>query len=516
MAYSAETPLPVGSSRRLPAMLPARIAPVSLVRSLCAYGAIALALRMVFFGNPLVHVDEQFYLLVGERWAHGALPYVDIWDRKPIGLFLLYRLFAILPGDPLLTSQIGGIVATAATAQIIRRLAREIASPDAAWLAGLVYVMAMPAFSCAFGQAPVFYNPLVAGAVLLLVEAARRGTRASLATQGAGIMVLIGIALQIKYSALFEGIAIGIMLLALARAKGCSWPRVAACGVLWATIALAPTLLAWGSYAAIGQGDTFAWANFVSIMHRLPDGSASWRRLATQMLGLAPFWLAILMAPGSVLWVQPGHPVTRAVLGCWAAAAIAGYLLFGTWYDHYVAPMLPPLCVLAAPVLTRGDPENRRYGQLLLAASAIGGLTVMGIQFYHHGTAAQFNRLTETIRADLHGGTFYQFDGEPGLYRSVGAPIPTAYAFPSHLNTFTEAPAIGVEPAREVARIMLTRPQVVLIGEWQDFYLPNPMSRAVVRDFLARDYVRERGVVLGTHNFGLYRLKSREDRIASR
>uniref|UniRef100_UPI001C08B440 hypothetical protein n=1 Tax=Acinetobacter baumannii TaxID=470 RepID=UPI001C08B440 len=49
----------------------------------------AVAVRARDFGNPSIHVDEQFYLLVGDRMLHGALPYLDIWDRKPIGLFLL-------------------------------------------------------------------------------------------------------------------------------------------------------------------------------------------------------------------------------------------------------------------------------------------------------------------------------------------------------------------------------------------------------------------------------------------
>ena len=51
---------------------------------------VALALRLPDIGNPLIDLDEQFYLLVGDRMLHGAVPYVDIWDRKPVGLFLIY------------------------------------------------------------------------------------------------------------------------------------------------------------------------------------------------------------------------------------------------------------------------------------------------------------------------------------------------------------------------------------------------------------------------------------------
>ncbi|MFD2782136.1 hypothetical protein ACFS32_14675 [Novosphingobium pokkalii] len=169
------------------------------------YFSLALMFRLLLLGNPLVHVDEEFYLLVADRWAHGALPFVDIWDRKPLGLFLLYRLFHSLPGDPVLTYQLCGIASTAAAALVVRALALELAPARGAWLAGLVYICAMPAFNCALGQSPVFYNPLVALAALLLLRAWQRADAANLLREGSAIMLLIGLALQIKYAAVFEG-----------------------------------------------------------------------------------------------------------------------------------------------------------------------------------------------------------------------------------------------------------------------------------------------------------------------
>ena len=54
------------------------------------------------FGNPVIgsdEGDEQFYLLVGDRMLHGLLPYVDVWDRKPVGLFLVYAAIRLLGGE---------------------------------------------------------------------------------------------------------------------------------------------------------------------------------------------------------------------------------------------------------------------------------------------------------------------------------------------------------------------------------------------------------------------------------
>ena len=58
-----------------------------------------IAARAQTFGNPVIGFDEQFYLLVGDRMIHGAIPFVDIFDRKPIGLFLIYGAIRLLGGE---------------------------------------------------------------------------------------------------------------------------------------------------------------------------------------------------------------------------------------------------------------------------------------------------------------------------------------------------------------------------------------------------------------------------------
>lgn len=461
------------------------------------YALLALAVRMVLLGSPLVHVDEDFYLLMGDRWGHGALPFVDVWDRKPIGLFALYRLFAGLPGDPVLWVQLAGIAATALTAVLVRELARQIADERGAALAGAVYVMAMPAFSCAFGQAPVFYNPLVALAMLRVVGEDARGLRRDPWLGAAGTMTLIGIALQIKYSVVFEGLAIALMLLARRAHAGWAWPWLLRLAALLALVALAPTLLALAAYAAAGHGMAFFDANFLSIFHRQNDAAAAWSRLAMQTLALSPFALAILAAP------SPTDTAAHRLLALWALAALAGFLAFGTWFDHYVAPLLVPLSVLAAPTLgTRG---LRPIAALLVGAAAIGGITVMAVQASHHGTRAQFDHLCAHLHSEMHGGAFFEFDGDPAFYRCVGAPIPTRYAFPPHLDSWTEAGAIGTDPAREVARIMLDRPDAVLMPDEAPTASGNPMSRAVLEDFLAHGYARATVLPLGTHRYAIWR-----------
>ncbi|MCW1384220.1 hypothetical protein OLX02_15455 [Novosphingobium sp. KCTC 2891] len=482
--------------------------PVAIPRtavSAMAFLALALMIRAMQLGNPVIHVDEEFYLLVARRWSEGALPFVDIWDRKPIGLFLLYRFFLLFPGDGVVTYQLFGIAATAGTALVIERMARELASPAGAFLAGIAYILFLPAFSFGAGQGPVFYNLPVALAALGAMQAFRRPDANDLTRRGVPVMLLLGLAIQIKYTVIFEGAALGLLLLARGWSDAWPWRRLLATAALWCGIALAPTLLVLGAYAAMGHGDAFIQANFVSILARRSDGYRSWVRLAKEAAALIPFWLAIFHA-GRKLAPRRGIDArAELALRTWAVAAVLGFLVFGTWYDHYVAPMLPPLAVLAAPALGRSAPGEQWYARLLLGFGAIAGVVVMIVQIGIQGTTAQAEHVTNEIRRELHGGCLFPFDGAPAFYSMTGSCIATRYAFPNHLNTWIEAGALGTDPAAEVRRIMRSRPDVVVIAEWKELYLPNWQTRRIVLASLAQGYEHYASVQLGHKQYGLWR-----------
>ena len=99
---------------------------------------LALLIRSPQFGNPVIQVDEQFYLLVGDRMWHGALPFVDVWDRKPWGLFALYAAIRLLGGEGIIQYQVVATLFAAATAWMIWRLARRVAPDRGAIFAGVI------------------------------------------------------------------------------------------------------------------------------------------------------------------------------------------------------------------------------------------------------------------------------------------------------------------------------------------------------------------------------------------
>ena len=367
------------------------------------YAAVALAVRLLMLGKPAFQSDEQFYLLVGQRMAEGAVPFVDIWDRKPWGLFAIFRSVYLLPFYPVLSYQLLGLACSVLTALVIERMARWIAPPRAAQAAGLVYLLWLVVFNAALGQAPVFYNLPVALAAMRVIEACQRRADPLLWRRGLVPMLLLGIAMQIKYTVLFEGIGFGLMLLARARADDWPLPRLAAAAALWLLAALVPTAAVMAGYALTGHLGAFVQTNFLSIFGRATDHADAYAQLAKEALAMTPFALAILLAPRRLSPVPGDVPGTLPALRGWAMFAIAGFLVFGTWYDHYLGPVLVPLSILAAPALARTHKGERWYGQVLIGLGMVGAVLVPAFQVREKGTAEDFRIASDLIAHELHG-----------------------------------------------------------------------------------------------------------------
>jgi 4-amino-4-deoxy-L-arabinose transferase-like glycosyltransferase len=469
------------------------------------FATVALAARLPLFGNPVIDTDEAFYLLVGGRLLHGVLPYVDIWDRKPIGLFLIYAAASALGGNGVsgvLAYQIMAWASVAATSGVIYRLSRMIAPRRGAIWAGVSYPLYLMVFNCAGGQSPAFYNLLVACAALLLASEMREPESAGLARRGAAAMLLIGVALQIKYTVVFEGLAFGIALLWRGFGR-LSAGRLIASGALWIGCAVLPTALVLAWYASIGHGAEFIQSNFASVFGRsLPFWPSLWR-LTKEMLALAPFWLAIVLSARRLTADEAENAAARPFLLFWAAAALGGFLIFGSWFDHYAAPLLPPLAVLSAPALGRAGKAFAVTG-FLLAVGLIAGIAVTVIDLRERGNARQVDSTTELIRSHLAGGCLYVFEAQPVFYRTTDSCLPSRFVFPAHLSDATEAGALGVSPIAEERKILDRKPAVVMIGLKPMEQLPALDTRRMLTGELRNHYSQFATVVIGGDLYDLY------------
>jgi hypothetical protein len=418
---------------------------------------VAIVARLLTFGNPIVHVDESFYFTTARAMLGGALPYVDIWDRKPIGLFLLY-LPAAAFGVPLgiWVYQAMALAAVVATAAMIARFADRSGWQRGAMAGAVGYILWLDLLGGAGGQAPVFYNLLMIAAAWLIAPSERDAEPGARLRRGLAAMALVGVALQIKYTVVFEGVFFGLWWLWREWRLSRRAPRVLAGGALLAMTALLPTIAAWGYYAAIGQSEAFLYANVRSIAARQPDP------LSEQLLNLAQIVLITspLYAAAILAWRREKAGGVRGWLFAWLIAATLGLLAFGSWFDHYALPVLVPLTIAVAGFVD--DPRrSRKIAVGVLVLAFVGAQTTTAINRHNRGTPAQFGAVAATIGTGP--GCLYVFSGDSMMYAYSGRCRLSRYVFPSHLGRVRERGAIGVDQQAEIERILAQRPEIVVV-----------------------------------------------------
>jgi len=448
--------------------------------------AVALVTRLPRIGDPAISIDEQFYLLVADRIWHGALPYVDIWDRKPVLLFLIYAALRPLSPEGIVAYQIGALLFATATAFVIVVIAQRFASLLGACLAGVAYLLYLPLLDGAGGQGPVFYNLFMALGALEIIRAGEDGNAASIWRRGLRCMIYVGLAIQVKYTAAVEGVAFGLWLiwLIMQRQSGSVW-RAVPPALAWAMTALAPTLVVIAFYILIGHGWDFAYANFLSIFERhQPADFSSLTFFIPSVEKLAP--LVLLTAySGLKLARSTMKGPSRSFLALWMASAVVGACAIGTFYDHYALPLLVPATIIWAPALADAAVGTMAIATLgVLAILAVTGFLDRSPQSDRTRVAA----MVEAARPYAAHGCIYIYNGPSIVYLLTHSCLPSRYAAPDHLSTAGEARATNAR--QSMAELLSGRPSAIFFSD-QPFVLPrNAETAAMLTEVLARDYTR--------------------------
>lgn len=415
---------------------------------------VAVVLRYDTFGDPNLHGDEVFYQTVGIVMHHGALPYVDVWDRKPFGLFALYYLIAAISAAPLAYQLVATLFA-AGTAATIGAIARRWTSARGGLLAGICYLLWLAPLQGFGGQSPVFYNLFIAVAALLVVRAVP-ALQAGRVPAGATLaMLLAGLGITIKTTAVCEAAFLGLFAAATLFRSPAPRGRAIAVTLLWAAIGAAPTLLIAGAYAAIGHWMEFWHAMVISNIAKPPDAPTAIRRLGILVVLISPF--LVLAALG----LRQLAPAGRRFVLLWLLAAVLGLCAMPNFYIHYAMPLMVPLCVAAAGFLARGT--GMLWTGLIAAMSLV---LATPFQFAHtRESRAAMAEMVRQVRAHIGRGGLLTYDGPSQLYPLTGQPFMTPLVFPTHLSHGIEKDVSHLSTLGETRRALALRPGAVVMAE---------------------------------------------------
>ena len=456
-----------------------------------AIAALALIIRMPGFGDPAPDFDEQLYHLAGLEMLKGHMPYIDVWDRKPFGLFAIFAFAALIGQGAPISYQLLAAAFAALGASQVYAIGRRFGDMFAALVAATIYLIAFPIFAAPSGQSEVFYIPLLLAMLQLTIKAYERESAESALKQALIAMVIGGFAIQIKYTVLPQCAIFGLAMLWRLWQLGTKPVQLAKHAATFAAIGLVPTLLVVAAYAAFGHFQEFFYANFQSIFARgrlvgpMADSYIRW-------IGWGSAWLWVMTAIGIglvVMRIRPARTGYWLVMG-YVCASLAAMFMVGNIYVHYFIPAAAGLAMLSVPTFTKGP-----LGRLLAAIAlflAIGYAHFDTLIFRSNVDRAAIPKIAEQLRPYIgnNNNCLFVYDGPMALYQATNSCLPTRFIFPDHLNNMLELHSIGVDTGAEVERIFANRPGAVITTSLIAVPKRNEITAKIVRDRLSQGYTR--------------------------
>lgn len=427
-------------------------------------------------------LDAAVFGLVGRQIVGGAVPYVDAWDHKPPGVYLVHGLAEVLPWLPawswawLLT-----VIATCVTAWLAVAIVRRHIRPSLALLMGATVALGLGhvPLSLGGGMSESFAVLPATGAIALIAGRVTRGRAIA-----AGVLVGIAVIVSPQLAAVGAGAAIGVL--------GAGFV-VTGLLLIGAGIPVAVMAVALASVGALPEFvDAFVTYN------------AAYRAAAGPGLSVLPWAvlaLIVLIAPalaGALSLRRASEPLRK--LGfmalTWVLVAVVLVGIQGRFYGHYVLAVVVPLGLLAAIGL---EDATRRLGRspAVRLAAALVGAGLLAISLAAGAAAARMElamieAMNERARAvgewaeehEPGGGAILVWGNAPQVYLATGSPPATRYGYLYPLATrgyATDATVTGALADLEAA------PPTLVVDAGSDApgqpgFLPLLVARPVATD----------------------------------
>jgi hypothetical protein len=378
-------------------------------------------------------LDASVFVFAGVRIREGYMPYRDLWDHKPPGVYLLNAFGQVaLPWlDPWLVSWILTFAVTAVAILIFDNLLRRRLSPGLAWISSLVCLVVIAWYPAAVGGGMTESFALLPLVAALWTIACRRRTWPA----AAGVGVLLSIACLLSLQALPAAV-----VLAVVAGTGEKGARTAV-----EVVRRVAGLVAGGAVLPLAiLGWLIAGGALNSALDQLVTYNAAYRGTgtdSTQGLLVAALTLGwLILAAGVTVARMVRAPGTFDRVHWSALAWVSAFALYagyqGRLNSHYLILLAPPLTLLAAHgvqwqwIAIRAQDRALRIRAFalsstvacLLVISAASGGQLVGIMTSHAAeTKAGSDATSAWLRANTPASaTVFVWGDDTRIYLSSG------------------------------------------------------------------------------------------------
>ena len=435
----------------------------------------AFALRAFTFDTAGLDWDELLYIVIAQRWMHGGVPYVAVWDQHPMGLPALFAAAQLVVSDGLLAARILALLAVAGTATLLFATLANIGERLGGALGAFLYLLYMNRPDGLAANTEVINNLFITAASALLFSEMLRPAHALRIGRLFAAALLFGIGLQIKYVVLPEAASLCGLVLVRAWFDGAGTARVAGLAGLAVLGGILPTVAATLYFWWVGALQPYLEANLFANTAYLSVPLTWDTALLRLRYGLLPI-AALLLVPLQFAVLQRREPTRRfrvfsLWLTVWLIAAAVDVALPLKFWKHYFNALLPPLALaagLAAALLA--DSLRRRRPWLAFAATGCLAIPAVLLMVKHVSDSRSIDRpnvpraIAERIRrSGTDGRDIYVFNYDPLVYSYAHAEPPTRFVLGIELADFDVSS--GAMPLREVDRILQRMPDWIVLAE---------------------------------------------------
>lgn len=489
-----------------------------------ALAAFAILVRLPILSVPLER-DEGAYAYVAWRMLHGEVPYRDVFDHKPPGIFVVYAAAIAGLGTSAEAIHLAAAFYNAATTALVILLAARLYGLAAGVLSGLLYAVSStaPAYNGNAANTEFFLVLPMLAAVLLMWGAVSRDRSGGLLFAGG---LAAGASMLFKPSAApvvcFLVLAILVQRCLLGRRF---MVGMSECGI-FVLGALCPMGITLGLFAALGASKDFYEA---VVLYNAAYRAEVTLEGARDMLGYvfrmgvlsqSVFWLFGLVGlAGTLLWRRREDVYASGFV----LASAAGVAMGGWFLPHYLFLMLPAAAVVAGraasgivynrTITTR--PRAARYAALgFLAAVMVAVPLGADWEYFFILSPAQAARmlyrgnpfaLSDDIADYLRQHTsakekIFIVGSEPQVLFLAQRRTATRYPY---IYPLTQATATALERQREAIDSLRTAPPAYILVAIYDMSIvmrPNApqeffeeLGPLVTRDYFLEAFVREEG-----------------------
>ncbi len=357
----------------------------STLALLMAIMVLTWLLRMNFWNQPL-QLDEGVYSYIGWGMLEGSVPYRDVYDHKPPGIYVLYSIAFLLFGTSALSVKIFASIYTLGTVLAVFLVGRKMAGAKAGWVAALLFGIfsSGPRIEGGGVNTEIFMVLPYTLAAHSLIKAVETGERKHYLLFG----LWTGLASTIKQVAAVNIFWVAVYLLvSMWRAKDRDYAFRALANVLWVAVGSVlpwlPFLVYFGLHGALNK--FYFWmvsANFRYInesYQKFPNLAIFLHEIKNVLSENGLLWLLALAgivylrqelrnsqidSPG----VKPPH-WERSVwflMTTWPLFSFLGVSLGGRFYGHYFIQTIPSLAILGGVGLIKLCHQVRARGIQLL------------------------------------------------------------------------------------------------------------------------------------------------------